>query len=260
MTNLKAILRTRYQAILLDIGVFALNLALMASLKDVLGGLAAEASVNAPGADFTMALFCCALAFLLPVSSILKRQQAHQADPDLSPEGFFANAGKLLLAACFITQLMVLILIVTLLVDASGSGYEVPTGLLAGLFVGVPALAVVNTLVLYSYFVPPKGEPLLKALKSPLAATVGDAFLFLGTMAYQLLWWYLLDDAFFIGPPKDIGDLIGKIAGFTALALLFYFPPRIFYLADDPYPKTTWLRMALANLPILLRILLGIGA
>jgi hypothetical protein len=41
---------------------------------------------------------------------------------------------------------------------------------------------------------------------------------------------------------------------------LIYFPPHIFYLADDPYPKMTWLRMALTNLPIILRILLGIGA
>jgi hypothetical protein len=52
MLSLKAIFTTRYQAILLDIVVFAMNLALMASLTNLLSGLAAQVSMNAPGRQF----------------------------------------------------------------------------------------------------------------------------------------------------------------------------------------------------------------
>jgi hypothetical protein len=44
------------------------------------------------------------------------------------------------------------------------------------------------------------------------------------------------------------------------IALLVYFPPRMFYLAEDVDRPRTWLTMLLANSPVILRVLFGIGA
>ena len=41
------------------------------------------------------------------------------------------------------------------------------------------------------------------------------------------------------------------------IALLIYFPPRMFYLAEDINRGRTWLTMLLANSPVIVRVLIG---
>jgi hypothetical protein len=41
------------------------------------------------------------------------------------------------------------------------------------------------------------------------------------------------------------------------LALLIYFPPRMFYLAEDIHRRRTWFTMLLANSPVIFKVLIG---
>jgi hypothetical protein len=56
-----------------------------------------------------------------------------------------------------------------------------------------------------------------------------------------------------LGEPGSFTDLLGRFIIIGALALLVYFPGRIFYLVEDRRRKITWLTMLLANLPLIVR-------
>ena len=43
------------------------------------------------------------------------------------------------------------------------------------------------------------------------------------------------------------------------VSILIYFPPRIFYLAEDINRPTAWLTILLANSPVILRVLFGLN-
>jgi hypothetical protein len=43
------------------------------------------------------------------------------------------------------------------------------------------------------------------------------------------------------------------------MVVFFYLPPRVFYWAEGVNPRTTILGALGANLPILLRVFLGVG-
>jgi hypothetical protein len=254
----RAIFAPRHRAILLDIVAFVFNLILMSALTNLLANLAAQTGSGAVAAEAIMALFCLGLVFLQPIGAILKRQRAHQRNPDLDAT-IFMGAGRMILIAYFILQLMFSIYAVVLLIDALDQAAQVSTGALAALFVGIPLVAVANTFVVYFYFSPPKAPARLSALASSQAEILGDACLFLGTLCFQALWWYLLADPYFSSRPNDLGELAGKILAFAIMALMLYLPPRIFYWAEDINRKATWLSMAVANLPVILRILFGAG-
>jgi hypothetical protein len=53
--------------------------------------------------------------------------------------------------------------------------------------------------------------------------------------------------------PGSVTDILGRFIVIGSLALLVYFPARIFYLAVDKRRKITWLTMLLANLPLIVR-------
>jgi hypothetical protein len=56
-----------------------------------------------------------------------------------------------------------------------------------------------------------------------------------------------------LGRPGSFTDILGRFIVIGTLALLVYFPGRIFYLVEDRRRKVAWVTMLLANLPILLR-------
>jgi hypothetical protein len=70
-------------------------------------------------------------------------------------------------------------------------------------------------------------------------------------IGYQAFWGLLMHDL-----TSDYDSIIGRLAMFIFSALLIYFPPRLFYLAEDGKRPVVWLTMLLANLPVILRILL----
>jgi hypothetical protein len=94
----------------------------------------------------------------------------------------------------------------------------------------------------------------VKFLDTPQAESFGDLCLFLNMIGYQAFWGLLMADL-----PHDYPTISGRLSMFAFAAVLIYFPPRLFYLAEDGKRPVVWLTILLANSPVLLRILF-IGA
>jgi hypothetical protein len=95
----------------------------------------------------------------------------------------------------------------------------------------------------------------VKFLDTPQAESFGDLCLFLNMMGYQAFWGLLMADLLY-----DYPTIGGRLSMFAFAAVLIYFPPRLFYLAEDGKRPVVWLTMLLANSPMLLRILFVAGA
>jgi hypothetical protein len=72
---------------------------------------------------------------------------------------------------------------------------------------------------------------------------------------YQVLWNLLTFAP--LGRPSGPGEFIGRLLVLCFIALLIYFPPRMFYLAEDIHRRRTWITMLLANSPVIIRVLIG---
>jgi hypothetical protein len=242
------------RGILLDVIVFLVNVVLMTILSRQLANLFHQANTDMV-AKAAVAVFCVGLAFLQPVGAILKRRRAHERTPDLNHVPF----GRLFVPAYFLTQLVFLIgasgqivdlLSAKLQTSQSADYFGLPSWLFTLLFLGVPALAIVNTFVFFLYFQTPEHRPLIKFLDTPPAESFGDACLFLNMIGYQAFWGLLMADL-----PHDYPSISGRLSMFAFAAVLIYFPPRLFYLAEDGKRPIVWATMLLANSPVLLRIL-----
>jgi hypothetical protein len=200
-------------------------------------------------------LFCLGLVFLQPTGAILKRRRAHLRQPELD----HVPLGCLFLPASFLTQLLFLIgaaggLLEIVLGKNYGAGtadsFGLPRWLFTVLFLGIPALAIANTSIVCFYFQRPKREPLLNLLVSPRTELLGDACLFLNMIGYQAFWGLLMTDL-----AKEHSGIGNRLFLFGFSAVLIYFPPRLFFLAEDGNRPVVWLTMLLANSPVILRIL-----
>ena len=242
------------RGILLDVIVFLVNVVLMTILSRQLANLFHEARSDTL-AKTAAAVFCLGLAFLQPVGAILKRRRAHERKSDLNHVPF----GRLFVPAYFLTQLVFLIgasgqivdlLSTKLQTSQSADYFGLPPWLFTLLFLGIPTLAILNTFVFYFYFQTPKHHPFVKFLDTPQAESFGDLCLFLNMIGYQAFWGLLMADL-----PNDYPSIGGRLSMFTFAAVLIYFPPRLFYLAEDGKRPLVWATMLLANSPVLLRIL-----
>jgi hypothetical protein len=242
------------RGILLDVIVFLVNVVLMTILSRQLANLFHQANTDTV-AKAAVAVFCVCLAFLQPIGAILKRRRAHKRKSDLDHVPF----GRLFVPAYFLTQLVFLIgasgqivdlLSAKLQTSQSADYFGLPSWLFTLLFLGVPALAIVNTFVFFFYFQTPEHRPLIKFLDTPQAESLGDACLFLNMIGYQAFWGLLMADL-----PHDYPSISGRLSMFAFAAVLIYFPPRLFYLAEDGRRPIVWATMLLANSPVLLRIL-----
>jgi hypothetical protein len=251
---LKKLFEHANRGILLDVVVFLLNVVLMTILSRQLANLFLEAKSDTV-AKLAVAGFCIGLAFLQPVGAILKRRRAHERKPDLNHVPF----GRLFVPAYFLTQLLFLIgasgqivdlLSAKLQTSQSANYFGLPPWLFTLLFLGVPTLAVLNTFVFYLYFQKPDHKLLVKFLDKPQSESFGDLCLFLNMIGYQAFWGLLMADL-----PHDYPSLGGRLYMFAFAAVLIYFPPRLFYLAEDGKRPLVWATMLLANSPVLLRIL-----
>jgi hypothetical protein len=251
---LKKLFEHANRGILLDVIVFLVNVVLMTILSRQLANLFHQANTDTV-AKVAVALFCIGLAFLQPIGAILKRRRAHKRKSDLNHVPF----GRLFVPAYFLTQLVFLIgasgqivdlLSAKLQTSQSADYFGLPPWLFTLLFLGIPALAILNTFVFYFYFQTPKHQPLLRFFESPQSESFGDLCLFLNMIGYQAFWGLLMADL-----PHDFPSVSGRLSMFAFTAVLIYFPPRLFYLAEDGKRPLVWATMLLANSPVLLRIL-----
>ena len=90
---------------------------------------------------------------------------------------------------------------------------------------------------------------------SPESELLGDACLFTNMILFQVGWNLLT--LFSLGRVSSVEEFLGRIFFLSFVALLVYFPPRMFYLAEDINRGRTWLTMLLANLPVIVRVLIG---
>ena len=112
-----------------------------------------------------------------------------------------------------------------------------------------------QTWLVYRYFSPPQKPPKSEFLRHPQSEMLGDVCFFVNMILFQIVW-NLLSFAG-LGRPSGTAEFFGRLFLFCFLALLIYFPPRMFYLAEDISRRLTWLTMLVANSPMIVRLLIG---
>lgn len=221
-----------------------------------------QVSENDPIATFILGTTCLAMWILPPAGAVLKRWHFHQR---LEAEGKDVESQKTNLAGCLFNPLFYfcLNLVITSAILAFlgefvfGKTLTNNGAVFVPLVVGGLILTVVQTFLIYQYFHPPKNPPRSKFLRDPQSETLGDICFFVNMMLFQVFWNLLTFEQ--LGRPSSFLDFAGRLFFLSFIALLIYFPPRMFYLAEDINRGRTWITMLLANSPVIVRVLIGTG-
>jgi len=253
---LAVLFERRNRGLLLDIVVFIANLFLMRMLVGYFLDVAGAAGNGDGLAQAAMFLFCVSLFVLPPAGAVLKRWHFHQRRKEF--DLFGSTLSGCLFNPIFYFCLTVLIFSMVnafVLQFFSKNGDPGPTVFITSLLIGL-ALMITHTYLVYRYFTPPRKPPESEFLRSPASELLGDIFLFANMINFQIIWNLLS----FAGLPHPTGpfDVLGRILVLCFIALLIYFPPRMFYLAEDIDKKRTWLFLLLANSPVIFRVVVGV--
>jgi hypothetical protein len=274
------------RGLLLDISIFVANLFLMRLLTELLIDLFSQVSAENPTAKLALGLLCVCMWFLPVAGAVLKRWHFHQrvrgqvsidkpAEVTATPwstrkakrsggiTGGLTGEPSGVLAGClfnpifyFCLNLVIMAAILTGLGDVFfGKRLLNNGGLFTSLVLVGFVLTIIQTFLIYRYFSPPKHPPKSKFLISPQSEALGDICIFLNMILFQVAWNLLTFAP--LGPPGSLLEFAGRLFFLCFIALLIYFPPRMFYLAEDINRKRTWLTMLLANSPVILRVLFG---
>ena len=253
------LLEPENRGILLDLMVFFLNLTLMIVLTRLTKNLVNDAETDVP-AKALIGLYFAGLFLLQPLGPVLKRWSFHQESKfdTNSPAGCVLGGFMFFyLVMMLLVSSTAIIILTTEVIFEPGEGGEIGTALILLGFLW----SILNTVLIYRYFVRPKKPPRWKFLTTRQAAVLGDICMFLNVICLQILWNNLTTAESFwqqtlstpLGRPGSFTDILGRFIVIGVLALLVYFPGRIFYLAEDRGRKIAWLTILLANLPLLLR-------
>lgn len=257
--NFGSILEPRNRGILLDIVVLVINVVLMSVITKLTLKLAHEAEYDRL-AKTAIGLFFAGVFFLQPCGPILKRWSFHQEFKSDTN----SSVGCLLFWFMWFYIIMMLLLSSTATIMLTEVFFEPgsPASEIGSVLILVGlALSIVNAVFIYRFFLTPKRKPRWRFLTTPQAALLGDVLMFLNVICLQILWnsltastsfWELLTSTP-LGKAGSFTDILGRFIVISFLALLVYFPARIFYLVEDKNRKITWLTMLLANLPLILR-------
>ncbi|MBS1794320.1 MAG: hypothetical protein JSS81_10725 [Acidobacteria bacterium] len=250
------------RGLLLDLCVFFANLGLTVWLARLFVRIVGAAADGDRGAGFVLFLFGLGLFVLPPAGAILKRPAYHRrlkaAGRDPFPKTFFP-------AGCLFSPIVYFCLNVLIFAAVSSLAAGVWFGgrepgeffLVTSSFFGIAAV-MLQTYLVYNYFVPPEKEPENAFLRDPRAALLGDACIFLNVVFYQVLWNSIV--AIPIERPAGLpvaAEMIFRLFLIGLAALFVYFPPRLFYLAEDIDRRRTWLTILLAVSPVMVRFLLA---
>ena len=246
------------RGLLLDLVVFVLNLFLMQWLTGYVVELFRFANAGNMLAQNALLLACIAMWGLPAAGATLKRWHFHQRlkaegkDVDIdshlgclfSPVFYFCL--NLVLVSAIVTGLGQFLFGERLLQDGALFLPLIFGGLIATIF---------QTFLIYRYFSVPQKPPRSDFLRRPESETLGDIFIFVNMIMFQIAWNMLTIAE--LGRPSGVGEFLGRLFFLSFVALLIYFPPRMFYLAEDIERGRTWLTMLLANSPVIVRILIG---
>jgi len=246
------------RGLLLDIIVFILNIYLMRLLTAQFIGLFSQVSAENPLAKLILGLTLVAMWILPAAGAVLKRWHFHQRRNALTLDVMESG-----MAGCLFNPLFYfcLNLVISSAVLASlgdflfgRRAFDTAVFFVPTIF-AILILTIVQTVLIYRYFYPPKKPPTWDFLRTPQSETLGDICLFLNMILFQV-FWNLLTFAD-LGHPSGVLEFLGRLFFLCFIALLIYFPPRMFYLAEDIYRRRTWLTMLLANSPVIVRVLIG---
>ena len=252
------ILAHQNRGLLLDIFVFVLNIFLMQRLTRAFIELFRLVSAEEPLAQLALSLVCVAM-YVLPVAgSILVRWHFHQR---LKQEGKTLDENAL--NGCLFNPIFYLSLnfvIMSAIVSGFGTIFFGDRlmddgSIFLPLILGGMILTIVQTYLIYRYFSTPKKPPRFEFLRRPESELLGDVCIFTNMILFQVAWNLLTFAPF--GRPSGPAEFFGRLFFLSFIALLVYFPPRIFYLAEDIDRGRTWLMMLLANSPVIVRLLIG---
>lgn len=251
------------RGLLLDISIFVLNVFLMRLLTGLFIDLFRQVSAEKPFAKLVLGLAFLGMWILPALGAVLKRWHFHQR---LKGQGITDESAEAKLtgglAGCLFNPLFYFCLnLVVMSATLTGLG-DVIFGkellnngpLFISLVIAGLVLTIIQTFLIYRYFSPPKKPP-SKFLRSPQSDALGDICLFLNMILFQVVWNLLTFAP--LGRPASFLEFAGRLFFLSFIALLIYFPPRMFYLAEDINRPRTWLTMLLANSPVILRVLLG---
>ncbi len=278
--KVKSIFSETNRGVLLDIVVFAVNLLLMSLLTRYFNGILQSAGENDELAQFV--ILACALAmFVLPATgAVLKRWHFHRRkgtaarnpkeETLTSSDDWLAkpvNTDSKVVSGCislafsatalfyFSLSIFLSAAVMSLLQTLIFGKKESPTFFVIGVIV-MFALCVVQTWLVYRYFSPPKKPPREAFLRDPNAEQLGDLCIFLNMILFQIFWNIVIGEFPWLSV-TSFWAFAGNLFFFTFIALMIYFPPRIFFLAEDFRRPITWITMLLANSPTILRVLFG---
>jgi hypothetical protein len=260
--DFKSLFAKSNRGLLLDLFVFVLNLFLMRYLTEVYAEVFQEASANDSGAKFIIGISCLGMWLLPAVGAVLKRWHFHQR---LKAEGRTVASGETRFAGClfnpifyFCLNLVLTAAILTALGEfVFGKAAQQKGGLFVTTTVAGLIFTIIQTVIIYRYFSAPKRPPKSEFLRSPQSELAGDVCFFTNMILFQVAWNMLTLVGF--DRVKGVGDFFGRLFFLSFIALLIYFPPRMFYLAEDINRLRTWATMLLANSPVIYRILIGTG-
>ena len=248
------------RGMLLDIVIFVANLLLMRKLTRLFIEVFGEVSAENPLAKLVLGFVCLAMFILPALGAVLKRWHFHQR---LKAEGKTVESENTVLSGClfnplfyFCLNLVIMSAIITGLGEQLFGKNLLNNGpvFITSIFIGL-GVTIVQTFLIYQYFSPPKNPPKQEFLREPQSETLGDICIFLNMIFFQVAWNLLTFAP--LGRVSSFTDFAGRLFFLSFVALLIYFPPRIFYLAEDINRPRTWLTMLLANSPVIVRILFG---
>ena len=257
----KRILAIYNRGILLDIVVFVLNVILFRLAARAFIELLRRANEDDKFARLELGLFFSAIFVLPAMGAALKRWHVHHRHrgrfKDWDKSG--SAAGCIFHPAFYLAvSLCVSVTAGVILADQIfGEDFNQKPAPFLSLIFGAIALSIIQTVVVYRYFSPPKHEPKIAFLRDPRSELLGDVCIYVNMILFQILLNFLLAVPF--ARVTGIEEFAGRLFLIGFVAILVYFPPRIFYLAEDINRPAAWGTILLANAPTLLRALFGIN-
>ncbi len=250
------------RGLLLDIFVFFLNLLLLHRLTGYVVEIFEVANAGNALAQFLLSLACVAMWVLPAAGAVMKRWHFHRR---LKEEGRTYDFDSKFsgLSGCLFNPIFYFCLnLVLVSAILTGVGrFLFGERLLQNGAVFVPLIiaglicTIAQTYLIYRYFSPPQKPPKSEFLRHPQSEILGDVCIFVNMVLFQIVW-NLLNFAG-LGRPSGAVEFFGRLFFLSFLALLIYFPPRMFYLAEDIHRRRTWVTMLLANSPVIVRVLIG---
>ena len=249
----------RNRGLLLDVLTFLANVLFMQILVRLLLLVFREAAAGDFLAKAELLFFYAGMLVLPSVAAVLKRWYFHQRLKRLGekeesggwlPFGcIFLPAIYLALSMCF--TLAVALTFLDLFPDSDlgreGSGIILAAGLVYN---------VVQTVLVFRYFSPPKHKPKSVFLRDPRSDLLGDICIFLNMLLYQVF----LDWAAMTYPGFHEGRFVDSVVPLVIFVLLMYLMGRIFFLVEDIRHPRTLLTILLANSPIVIRAIFAWGS